>query len=121
MQLRTLGRHRVNVGLVDDHQISQLHHAFFNRLQIITRIRQLHEHKHVSHIGHSGFTLAHTDGFNNHDVIAGSFTNQHGFTRFFSHTAQRAAGGAGPDVGFFMHRQHFHAGLVSQYGAARHR
>ena len=77
----------VNVSFIDDYQISQLHDAFFNGLQIIACIGQLHQHKHISHACHRGFALTHTNGFHNDDVITRRFTHQHAFTGFLSHTA----------------------------------
>ena len=77
----------VDVSFVDHHQIGQLHHAFFDGLQVVTGIRQLHQTKHIGHIGHCRFRLPNTHGFNNHHVVACCFADQHAFTGFFCDTA----------------------------------
>ena len=121
LRLCTACRVGVQIGLVDDHQIGNLHHAFFDGLQLVAGIGQLQEHKHVGHARNRGFRLAHADGFDDDDVIARCFAHQHGFAGFFRHAAQRAAAGARADVGLFAHRQQFHARFVAQDGATRHR
>ena len=121
MQLGPGGGQCVDVGLVDDHQIGNFHHAFFDGLQVVACIGQLHQHEHVGHIGHCRLGLAHAHGFDNDHVVACGFAHQHGFTGFFGHTAQCAAAGAGANVGLFVHAQVFHAGFVAQNRAPRHR
>ena len=112
---------RVDIGLVDHHQVRQLHHALLDGLQIVTRIGQLQQHKHVRHTVHRRLALAHAHGFDDDDVIARRFTDEHGLARFLGNTAQRAAAGAGTDIGFLAHGQLLHAGLVTQDGATGNR
>ena len=115
------GRVRVEVGLVDQHQIGQLHHALLDRLQLVAGIGQLHQHEHVGHAGHRHLALADADRLDDHHVVAGRLEHQHRLARLLGHAAQRAARRAGPDIGLRMHRQMLHAGLVAQDGAARDR
>ena len=120
LRLRAGGGIGVDVGFVDHHQIGQLHHAFFDGLQIITRVGQLHQHKHVGHALHRRLALAYAHGLHNHHVVARRLADQHGLAGFLGHTAQGAAGGAGADKRFVVHRQLFHPRLVAQDRAARH-
>ena len=117
---RARGSVRVNVSLVDHHQIGQLHHAFFDGLQIVARVGQLQQHEHIGHARNGGFGLADAHGFNQHHVIACGLAHQHGLARFLGHAAQRAAAGAGADVSVRQAREALHARFVAQNGAARH-
>ena len=108
---------RVDVGLVDDDQVGQLHHAFFDRLQVVAGVGQLHQDEHVGHARYGGFALTDADGFDNDDVVAGGFADQHRFARFFGDSAERAAGRAGADVGFLVDGEPFHSRFVAEDGA----
>ena len=52
----------VEVGLVDDDQVGQLHHALLDRLQVVAGVGQLQQHEHVGHAGDRGLALADADG-----------------------------------------------------------
>ena len=91
LRLRTHGRIGVDVGLVDHHQIGQLHHALLDGLQIIARVGQLHQNEHIGHARDRRLALAHAYGLDDHHVIARRLAHQHGLTRFLSHATQRAA------------------------------
>ena len=106
------------IGLVDHDQIGQLHHAFFDGLQVIARIGQLQQHEQIRHAVHGGFALAHTHCFDQHYVVACGFAHQHGLAGFVGHTAQRAATGAGTDVSCLFGRQALHARFITQNGTA---
>jgi hypothetical protein len=41
----------VDVGLVDDHQVGQFHHALLDGLQVVAGVGQLQQHEHVGHAG----------------------------------------------------------------------
>ena len=118
LALRAVRCDRVDVGLVDQHQIGQFHHAFLDRLQIVPGVGQLHQHKHVSHVGHRRLRLSDPNGLDQHDVVARRLADQHGLARLLGHAAQRAAARTGSDVGILLHRQLFHARLDAQNGAA---
>ena len=118
--LRPGGGVHIDVGLVDDHQVGNLHHALLDGLQVVARIGKLQQHEHVGHAIDGNFALAHAYGFNNHHVITCGFTDQHGFARFLGNAAQCAARRAWANVGALMHRQHFHAGLVTEDGTTRY-
>ena len=47
-------RRRVEVGLVDDDQVGQLHDALLDRLQVVAGVGQLQQHEHVGHAGDRG-------------------------------------------------------------------
>jgi hypothetical protein len=62
---------RVDVGLVDDHQVGQFHHALLDGLQVVARIGQLQQHEQIGHAGHRGLALSHAHGLDDHHVEAG--------------------------------------------------
>ena len=68
--------------------------------------------------GDCRFALADADGFDDHDVIACRFADQHRLARFLRHAAERSARRTGPDVGALVDRQQLHPRLVAQDGAA---
>ena len=119
LRLGARGSVLVDVGLVDDHQVGNLHHALLDGLQIVARIGQLHQHKHVRHARHRNLALAHAHGLDDDHVVACGLADQHGLARLLGHAAQRAAAGAGADVGAFVDGEVLHARLVAQDGAAR--
>jgi hypothetical protein len=55
--------------------------------------------KHVGHAGHRGLALAHAHGLDDDDIVPGGLAHQHRLARLLGHAAQRAAAGAGTDVG----------------------
>jgi hypothetical protein len=110
----------VEVGFVDDDQVRQLHHPFFDGLQVVARVRQLHQHEHVRHAGHRDLALADADGFHDHDVVTRRLADQHGLARLLGDAAQRPARRAGTDEGALVHRELLHPRLVAQDRTARH-
>ena len=108
----------VEVRLVDDDQVGQLHHALLDRLQVVAGVRQLHQHEHVRHARRGRLALADADRLDDDDVVAGRLANQHRLARLLGHPAQRAAGGTGPDVGLLVHGQLLHPSLVAEDRAA---
>jgi hypothetical protein len=115
---RARGSVLVEVGLVDDHQVGQFHHALLDGLQVVARVGQLHQHEQVGHAGHGGLALAHAHGFDDDDVEARGLAQQHGFTRLLGHAAQRATGRTGADEGALVHAEPLHARLVTEDAAA---
>jgi hypothetical protein len=83
------GRPRVDIGLVDDHQVGNLDDALLDRLQVVAGIRQLQQTENVDHAGHRRFRLADADGLDDDDVVAGRFAEQHRLARLFGNAAQR--------------------------------
>jgi hypothetical protein len=81
----------VEVGLVDDHQVGQLHHALLDGLQVVAGVGQLQQHEHVGHAGHRGLALADADGLDDHHVVARRLADQHRLARLLGHAAERAA------------------------------
>ena len=119
VRLGTRGGVGIDVGLVDDDQVGQLHHALLDRLQVVTGIGQLQQHEHVGHAGDRRFALTDTHCFDDHHVVAGGLAHQHRLARFFGHAAERARGRAGADIGCLVDRQHLHARLVAEDRSAR--
>ena len=119
LRARPGGGRLVEVGLVDHHQVGQLHHALLDGLQVVAGIGQLQQHEHVGHSGHRDLALADADGLDDHHVVARRLGHQHRLARLLGHAAQRARGRAGADVGALVDRQPLHAGLVAEDGAAR--
>ena len=115
---RTGGSDRVQVDLVDQHQVGDLHHALLDRLQVVAGVGQLHQHIQVGHAGHGDLALADTDGLDDHQVVAGGLAQAQALARLRRHAAERAAGGARADEGALVHRQLLHSRLVAQDRAA---
>jgi hypothetical protein len=119
LRARARRRRFVQVGLVDDDQIGELHHAFLDRLQVVTGVGQLQQHEHVGHAGHRALALADADRLDDHDVEAGRLEHTHRLARHLRHATERAAGRAGADIRIGLHREPLHARLVTQDRTAR--
>ena len=91
LRLRARGRVGVEVGLVDDDEVGQLHHALLDRLQVVAGVGQLQQHEHVGHAGDGRLALADADRLDDHDVEAGGLAHQHRLARLLGHAAERAA------------------------------
>src|SRR5690606_23652385 len=104
----------LTIGFVDDERIGQLHDAALDALQLVAGIRQHQHHEEINHARDFVFTLTNPDGFDQNDIVARSFAEQHGFARVLGHTAQRALGGRGSNERFIAARQLFHARLVAE-------
>jgi hypothetical protein len=114
---RPRGRRFVEIGLVDDHEVGQLHHALLDGLKVVAGVGQLQQHEAVGHAGHGGFALAHADGLDDHDIVPGGLAGEQGLARHLGHAAERAAARAGADEGTLVHRELLHARLVAEDAA----
>ena len=94
---RARRRAGIEVGLVDDDEVGELHHALLDRLQLVAGVRQLQEQEHVGHAGDRGLALADADGLDDHDVVAGSLDDAHRLARRRRDAAERSAARARPD------------------------
>ena len=111
-------RGRIEIGLVDDDEIGQIHHALLDRLQIVARVRQLQQHEHVGHAGDRRFALADADGLDHDDVEARRLDDADRLARRRRDAAERAAARARPDEGAGVDREPLHACLVAEDRAA---
>ena len=60
------------------------------------------------------FRLTHANRLNEHHIEACGLTQQHGFSRFECHAAQRSARWRGANEGVGVARQELHAGFIAQ-------
>jgi hypothetical protein len=118
---RACGGVGIEVGLVDHHQVGQLHHAALDGLQIVAGVGQLQQQEQIGHPCHGRFALADADGFDDHDVEPRRFAQQQRLARVLGHAAERARGRRRPDEGGLVDRQALHARLVAEDRAARQR
>jgi hypothetical protein len=119
LRLRPHGGVLVEVGLVDQHQVRQFHHAALDCLQVVAGVGQLQQHEDVGHAGHRGLALADSDRLDDHHVVAGRLGDAHRLARLLGHAAERAARRAGADVRPRIDRQPLHPRLVAEDRAAR--
>jgi hypothetical protein len=115
---RQLRRRRIEVGLVEHHQVGQLHDALLDRLQVVAGIGQLQQHEAVGHAGHRGFGLADADRLDDDDVVAGGLAQQQRLARVLGDAAEAARRGRRPDEGLLALREQLHARLVAEDRAA---
>ena len=66
------------------------------------------------------FRLTHANGLNEHHIEACGLTQQHGFSRFECHAAQRSTRWRGANEGVGVARQELHARFIAQNGTTRH-
>ena len=81
------------VGLVDRDHVDQFQQPAFDALQIVTGTGQHQRQETIGHVGDHRFRLADADRFDQHDVVAGGFADQHALARLAGHAAQRAGRG----------------------------
>ena len=109
----------IEVGLVDDDQVGELHHALLDRLQVVAGIGQLQEQEHVGHAGDRGLALADADRLDDDDVVAGRLDDAHRLARRRRDAAERAAARARPHERRRVDREPLHARLVAEDRSAR--
>jgi hypothetical protein len=109
----------IEVGLVDDDQVGELHHALLDRLQVVAGVGQLQEQEHVGHAGNRGLALADADGLDDDDVVAGRLDDAHRLARRRRDAAERAAARARPHERGRVDREPLHARLVAEDRSAR--
>ena len=116
---RPIGRiFHAAIRLVDDQCIGQFEDALLDALQLVARTR-LHQHeKEIDHPMNRDFGLADPDRFDDHDVVARRFAQQHRFSRALRDTAERTAGRRGADESLILLSETLHPRLVTQDAAA---
>ena len=112
------GGREVAVGLGDDEQLGQLHHAALHPLEVVAGARPGQEAEQVDHLGDRRLGLADAHGLDQHRVVAGGLAQQHGLASATGDAAEGAPGGGGADEGLGSARQLLHPGLVAEDGAA---
>ena len=115
----TRRRAGIEVGLVDDDQVGELHHALLDRLQVVAGVGQLQQHEHVGHRGHRGFALADADGLDDDDAVARGLDDADRVARRRRDAAERAAARARPNERAAVDREVLHARLVAEDRAPR--
>ena len=94
---RAVRRRGIEVALVVDDDVGELDDALLHRLQVVARVRKLHQHEDVGQVGDVGLALPHADRLDDHDVESRRFDEQHRLARVRGDAAQRAARGRRPD------------------------
>ena len=79
---------RIDVALVDCHEVGDLDNTLLDRLQIVAGVRQLDQDEHVDHAGNRRFALPDTDRLDQNDVITRRFAGEHCLARLFGHTTE---------------------------------
>jgi hypothetical protein len=106
------------VGLVHRDDVGQLEHALLDPLELVAGAGQGQQQERVGHLGHQRLRLAHADGLDEQDVVAGGGHDDQRFPGRAGDPAQRARrrrraherGRVGGEPG--------HAGLVAEDAAA---
>jgi hypothetical protein len=111
----------VEIGLVDDDQVGQLHDALLDRLQVVAGVGQLQEDEHVGHAGDRGLALADAHGLDDHGAVAGRLDDTDRLARRRRHAAERAAARARAHEGGALDREPLHARLVAEGSSRRRR
>ncbi|MPM47859.1 hypothetical protein SDC9_94580 [bioreactor metagenome] len=83
----------VAVGLVDGDHMGEFQDALLDALQLVTRAGEHQDQIGVDHPLDGDFGLAHADGLDNDDVVAGGFHEQHALAGGAGDTTEMQSGG----------------------------
>ena len=81
----------VAVGLVDHHQVGELHDPALQTLQLVAAAGRDEHEEQVDHRRDLHLRLADTDRLDEHDVEAGGLAQEHRLARPPRHAAERPA------------------------------
>ena len=112
------GRGEVAVGLVDHHEVGELHDPALEALQLVAAARRDEHEEEVDHRRDLHLRLADADRLDQHDVEAGGLAQQQRLARAARDAAERAAGRRRAHERVRRARQLLHAGLVAEDRAA---
>jgi hypothetical protein len=112
-----VGRLGVDVGLVDDDQVGDLHDPLLDRLQVVAGIGQLQQAEDVGHAGH-GVSDWPTPTVSMMITSNPAASQSSMASRVFSATPPRTGRRARADEGFGALGEQLHARLVAEDGAA---
>ena len=87
------GGEQVAVGLVDHHEICELHDPALDALELVAPTGRHQHHEEVDHRGDVDLRLPDADRLHQHDVEARGLAQQHRLTRATGHAAERAGRG----------------------------
>ena len=111
----------VAVGLVDGQKVGQLEDALLDALQFVPRPGQQQDEETINHAADEHLALAHAHGLDQHDIEAGGLAEHDRLAGAPGHAAKLATARRRTDERLRPARQGFHAGLVPEDAAVRHR
>jgi hypothetical protein len=114
LRARDVGRLRIDVGLVDEHEVDQFDDPALDRLQVVAGVGEREEDKAVGHARDRGFGLPDADRLDDHDVVARRLAQRKRLARLVRDAAEGATGRARPDERAGLAREPFHARLVAE-------
>ena len=108
----------VEVGLVEDEDIGNLHNARLEGLNVVAVIGREDDKRDVGEPGDFDFVLADADGFDDDDIAASGVEEQRHIGGGWGKAAEMAAGGHGADEDAGVRVVLQHADAVAEDGAA---